>query len=204
VKGDATFLTPVDDNAVYRRRCGSMRRDHVRRARPLFQTVDFTLAELIAFVQANRTCAYCGCVLTASTFSLDHAFPISRKADFRLANLRVCCEICQERKGALNSEEYRELLRLISTWAPVAGTDVLRRLRAGGAQLAYTEVTRVLPATSRKSRAACSMACGAIEACGRSPYGSSHHEERTGKTVVASVYKRRLRSKLDFGPSVPE
>jgi hypothetical protein len=58
-----------------------MRRDHVRRARPLFQTIDYSLAELIAFVQANRTCAYCGCVLTAGTFSLDHANPISRKAD---------------------------------------------------------------------------------------------------------------------------
>jgi 5-methylcytosine-specific restriction endonuclease McrA len=130
-----------------------MRRDHVRRARPLFQTVDYSLDELIAFVKAHSTCAYCGCVLTAGTFSLDHASPISRKADFRLSNHRTACVICQERKADLTEDEYRQILNLISGWPPAAGTSVLRRSRAGGAQLAY---------------------------------------------------KRRLRSKLDFGPSVPE
>jgi 5-methylcytosine-specific restriction endonuclease McrA len=119
-----------------------MRRDHVRRARPLFQAVDYSLAELIAFVKAHRTCAYCGCVLTAGSFSLDHASPISRKADFGLANLRVCCVVCQERKGPLTEAEYRQLLQLIATWPPVAGTDVFRRLRAGAAQLAYKRRSR--------------------------------------------------------------
>jgi hypothetical protein len=112
--------------------------DHRRRAAKLYQRVDYTGAELVELVKANPVCAYCGCVLTASTFSLDHAVPISRRADFGISGLRVVCRQCQERKGSLAEDEYRQLLALIATWPPAAGVDVFRRLRAGAIRYAGT------------------------------------------------------------------
>jgi 5-methylcytosine-specific restriction endonuclease McrA len=145
MKNIPSALAPVDDNAIYRRRCSGMLRAHRQRARALYQTVDYSLAQLVDFVKANRTCTYCGGVLTAgepNPFSLDHAIPTSVKADFRLSNLRTACVVCQERKGDFTEEEYRDILNLASRWRPAAGTSLLRRLRAGGAQLGYKRRSR--------------------------------------------------------------
>jgi hypothetical protein len=90
------------------------------------------LDALVQLVKDSPTCAYCGCVLTPETFSLDHKMPTCRRADYSLGALAVCCLPCQQRKGLLSSDEFRQVLALIATWPPRAGSDLLARLRAGG------------------------------------------------------------------------
>lgn len=125
---------PVSADAVLRRRCRKMLSDHRRRAARDFQTIGYTVADLIRLVTDHPACAYCGCLLTPGTFSLDHAVPTSRRPDYSLGNLQVVCILDQERKGLLTAEEYKELLALVSTWPPRAGCDLLDRLRSGGAR----------------------------------------------------------------------
>jgi hypothetical protein len=62
----------------------------------------------------------------------DHRTPTSRVVDYRLGNVACCCTVCNEAKGLLTADEFSQLLALLRTWHPRAGSDVLARLRAGG------------------------------------------------------------------------
>lgn len=65
-------------------------------------------------------------------FACDHVQPTSRGGLFRLANLCVCCQRCNEIKGLLTADEFAALLALMRAWPERARADVLRRLWAGG------------------------------------------------------------------------
>jgi hypothetical protein len=134
-------------DAIIQRRCRQMRSDHRRRAHADHQHDDVPpLDALVQLVKDHPTCAYCGCVLTPETFSIDHQMPTCRRADYSLGNLVVACRFCQERKGLLSAEEFRGLLSRIATWAPRAGSDLLGRLRAGGGAR-YAKARAARPAT---------------------------------------------------------
>jgi hypothetical protein len=122
-----------------------MLNDHRRRAASDFQAIDYTVEDLAQLVTGHPACAYCGCLMTPGTFSLDHAVPTSRRPDYSLSNLRPACILCQERKGCLTADEYKELLTLISTWPPRAGSDLLARLRTGTAR--YSKSRQQRPAS---------------------------------------------------------
>jgi 5-methylcytosine-specific restriction endonuclease McrA len=126
------------EQAALRRRCRAALYEHRRRARADRQVVRYGLRDLEDLARDNPTCAYCGCLLSAATLSFDHATPTSRAADYTLGNLAVCCGRCNEAKGLLTAEEFRQLLVLLRTWHPRAGADVLGRLRAGGRRYAVS------------------------------------------------------------------
>jgi 5-methylcytosine-specific restriction endonuclease McrA len=130
----STSTPPVDP--ALRRRCRQALADHRRRAARDFQALDYALADLEDLVRRSPCCCYCGCPLSPATFALDHATPTARGGRHALGNLLVCCEVDNQRKGILTADEYRALWRLLSTWHPRAGADVLRRLRAGGRRYA--------------------------------------------------------------------
>jgi hypothetical protein len=120
-----------DGDAALERRCKTALANHRRRARRDRQVLDYDLAELLNLARNSPTCSYCGCLLTAGTFTFDHAVPTCRWADYSLGNLAVCCLLCQERKGLLTADEYRQLLALVHSWHPRAGADLLGWLRHG-------------------------------------------------------------------------
>ena len=105
--------------------------DHRTRARKDGAEIDYTLRDLRELLASSPCCAYCG-MPVAWDASIDHKTPTSRGGKHCRANLVVCCRACQERKGLLSAEEFRQLLALIGSWAPRAGSDLLARLRAGG------------------------------------------------------------------------
>jgi hypothetical protein len=122
-------------DVAIRRRCRQMRSDQRRHAHADHQHDEVPpLDALVQLVKDHPTCVYCGCVLTAETFSIDHKTPTCRRADYSLSNLAVACLSCQQRKGLLTAEEFRQLLALVGTWPPRPGSDLLARLRAGGAK----------------------------------------------------------------------
>ncbi len=75
-------------------------------------------------------CYYCASVLMPDA-QIDHKTPLSRGGIYVLENLALCCKTCNQCKGMLTDLEFHALLSLLQTWAPVAGHDVLRRLRSG-------------------------------------------------------------------------
>jgi 5-methylcytosine-specific restriction endonuclease McrA len=114
-----------------RRACSVALAHHRARAKADHQCLDYGLAELERLARRSPLCAYCRCPLTGGTLSFDHATPTSRAADYRLANVVCCCPRCNALKGRLKAEEFAGLLRLIATWPPAAGSDLLARVLAG-------------------------------------------------------------------------
>jgi 5-methylcytosine-specific restriction endonuclease McrA len=130
---DLAALSATSTEASLLRRCRAALAEHRRRARRDHQgALSYGLADLEALARAAPRCAYCGALLDAATFTFDHARPLARVADYSLANLVVCCRLCNEQKGLLTGAEFRQLLALLRTWHPRAGADLLARLRAGG------------------------------------------------------------------------
>ena len=65
----------------------------------------------------NPHCYYCGATVSEDTSTLDHKQPLSRGGTNKRKNLVLCCQPCNQDKGALTVEEYRQKL---------AGTDPAR------------------------------------------------------------------------------
>jgi 5-methylcytosine-specific restriction endonuclease McrA len=128
-----TPLALAPDEAALRRRCRAALREQRRRSRTDHQpALGYTLADLERLARSQSCCSYCGVPLDAGTFAFDHRVPTSRGGRHAVWNLAVCCQVCNERKGCLTEGEYRQLLALLRTWHPKAGSDVLARLRSGG------------------------------------------------------------------------
>lgn len=120
---------------IVQQRCKSIYYDQKRRAARVFQQLDYghaQLTELVKHALRQVVCRYCGGCLTELNFSVDHDRAVSRSADFRLANLVVVCQRCNQVKGSLYGEEFERLLAVIHQLPPAAQNDVLTRLRAGG------------------------------------------------------------------------
>jgi 5-methylcytosine-specific restriction endonuclease McrA len=127
-------LHSAEDLATLRRRCKASLDAHRRRAAADHQELNYTAADLQALVTAADVvhCAYCGGLLDVPDWVFDHAVPPCRSGTYRLANLRLACRSCNESKGLLTADEFRELLQLLSGWHPRARADLLARLKAGG------------------------------------------------------------------------
>jgi len=116
------------------RRTANIHRHQAERARKAGHELDYTLAELRAWVSQNlhARCPYCGQELKAANISVDHEVPTSRDGAWTAANIRFICVRCNQIKGALTAKEFSELTTLLHTWPSEAAACVLRRLRAGG------------------------------------------------------------------------
>ena len=74
-------------------------------------------------------CEYCDCKLNKTNFSVDHKIPLSHGGDTSDVNLAYCCNHCNSAKGEMLDTEYKELIKMVSTWKD-KGEYVLRKLRA--------------------------------------------------------------------------
>jgi 5-methylcytosine-specific restriction endonuclease McrA len=116
--------------------------DHRTRARKDGVEIRYSLHDIKRLLLDHSLCEYCRAVLSFQA-SLDHRTPISQGGRHELANLAVVCIPCQERKGLLLEDEYRQLLALVATWRPRSSSDLMARLRAGGgARYAKSPVRR--------------------------------------------------------------
>jgi 5-methylcytosine-specific restriction endonuclease McrA len=119
-----------------RRRCRQALADQHKRARVDGQEIDYDLGALLDLVHATSACPYCGNLIPAGALTFDHRMPTPRGGVHQLANLTACCVPCNLAKGCLTSEEFRQLRAVLRTMHPRAFTDVLARLRSGGARYA--------------------------------------------------------------------
>jgi 5-methylcytosine-specific restriction endonuclease McrA len=107
-----------------------------RRAAELGLPVEYTVDALRGFVEAALvagTCCYCSGRLTLSRLAVDHALPVSRNGQFTFANLRVCCQSCNWRKGKMTAEEFEQLSTFVTGRFPSdVVADIWRRLVVGG------------------------------------------------------------------------
>lgn len=55
-------------------------------------------------------CAYCGKETTLQRATLDHYLPRALGGGMRQENLRLCCRVCQRKKGCLHPDEWNEVL----------------------------------------------------------------------------------------------
>lgn len=115
-----------------RRACSAALSHHRARAKKDMQCLDYGLADLERLARRTVACPYCGAVLNPGGISFDHRTPLSRRADYRLANVAVCCPPCNCSKGCMSADEYLAMLALLKTFHPAAWGDVLGRLRGGG------------------------------------------------------------------------
>lgn len=120
---------------LFTARTANIYRHQRERAAKAGVTLDYDLAALrdLATTALSRCgCVYCGISLTVKTLSIDHRTSIARGGAHVLANLAVCCEICNQAKGQMTDCEYIVLLDVLSRWPTAARRDAMRRLRAGG------------------------------------------------------------------------
>jgi 5-methylcytosine-specific restriction endonuclease McrA len=130
--------------------------DHRSRAKRDGVCLNYTLDDLRRLLAEHPLCEYCRTPLSFEA-SLDHRQPIAQGGRHELQNLAVVCLACQERKGLLLEEEYRELLTVAGTWRPRSSSDLLARLRAGGGAR-YGKKTTPAPPTSAAERVALAKA----------------------------------------------
>ena len=55
-------------------------------------------------------CAYCGCTLTFSNISVDHATPITRHGTHHVSNFHLTCIDCNYLKGTRTEAEFRAFI----------------------------------------------------------------------------------------------
>jgi hypothetical protein len=116
-----------------------------RQARGAGQLLRFDVHDLRGLVEKRleeSVCPYCQGQLTPADFALDYKNPIARGGKFTFKNLQVCCADCQLLKGALDAQEYVELLRLAASWARPVQKYFLARWRIG-ADLVPVNLPRV-------------------------------------------------------------
>lgn len=76
------------------------------------------------------TCYYTGAKVDIFKCHIDHKQPLNRGGTNELSNLCITDPKVNSSKGAMNEEEFKELLELVSDW-PDEGEYLLSRLRMG-------------------------------------------------------------------------
>lgn len=110
------------------------------RAAELYMKVPFTKEEFrlwlaLAFGNDGEArCEYSGEMILVENFSVDHRRPISRGGCFTLGNLALCSEKQNLRKGNMTKEEYTELTKHVSRYAPEVQAAIWRKLEVGDVQ----------------------------------------------------------------------
>lgn len=107
---------------------GSLRsRSRTSQERNLVPQVDVIISWM---KQQPLVCCYSGVSLTILTASFDHKMPVVRGGANALDNLCLCTKGMNTAKGRMTDVEFRELLKLISTWED-NGKSLLGRLKQG-------------------------------------------------------------------------
>jgi predicted transcriptional regulator len=63
------------------------------------------------FHKTKGRCAFCGCMLSIDNFTIDHIRPTSKGGKTKFKNLLPACKKCNQEKGALTLDRYRQELK---------------------------------------------------------------------------------------------
>lgn len=122
------------------RRSGKIYDGMKARAEKVHLKMPFTLAEFRFWLEPQfdqdgaAKCEYSGEMILAEDFSVDHRRPISRGGCFTIGNLALCSEKQNLRKGNMTKEEYAELSKHVSRYAPEVQAAIWRKLEVGDVQ----------------------------------------------------------------------
>ena len=78
------------------------------------QTIEFTKVEFQRWLWntvglSAIPCYYCSTPVDILSLSLDHAIPRVAGGRFAIDNMRICCRKCNERKGQLTAEGFKDV-----------------------------------------------------------------------------------------------
>ncbi len=107
---------------------------HCSCARAAGKYVFYRLEDLRGVVETylrRGDCPYCSGLLKIDNLVVGHKVPSTRGGKYTLRNLCVSCRDCSVIKGALDEQEFRELLALISQWPRALQRHFCKQLRAG-------------------------------------------------------------------------
>lgn len=90
-----------------------------------------TRPELLVWLRGlgSPACGYCSVPLTPKNFAVDHRWPVSRGGTSAIFNLLPACRRCNETKGGMSEQEFRQLRALVTQWED-RGRGLLARLRS--------------------------------------------------------------------------
>ena len=114
---------------IVRFRCTTFKNNTKKRHESIPPMID----ELVSLVneQLPKGCYYTGDKITGATFGIDHKIPLSRGGTNDLSNLCVVTQPINKAKGNMTDIEFKQLIKLISTWED-KGVSMLTRLRLAG------------------------------------------------------------------------
>jgi hypothetical protein len=124
----------LKERALFLARSGEAFRALCDRARGLGKCLTYRLDDVRGLIEKHferGSCPYCRCPLTAAAFVLDHKLPLARGGKLTFKNLDVSCRRCHGLKGVLDSQEFRDLVALVSGWPKPVQRQFLSRLWAG-------------------------------------------------------------------------
>lgn len=123
----------LDSAAVFKKRSADMYGNHKKRAARDGIYLDYELDGLRELIHrsAEEPCPFCSCEITAHNFSADHKVPISRRGGHSITNLVICCLDCNLAKGPIEYYEWREVMKVVSTWPMPIRKHFIARLKAG-------------------------------------------------------------------------
>jgi 5-methylcytosine-specific restriction endonuclease McrA len=121
-------------HAIFMNRTEQIYQAQRRRALSAGQVLDYGPLDLRHYVfnnLGNHHCHYCRGPVAVESFCVDNRIPPDRGGSYAFHNLAIVCKDCQRAKGPLDHFEYRELISLLSTWAPPVRRNFIARLKAG-------------------------------------------------------------------------
>jgi 5-methylcytosine-specific restriction endonuclease McrA len=113
-----------------RRKLYDAYRSHERRSgnppRYSFQELEDWIATL------HMLCNYCGHRLDGNRpWVFDHYLPLARRPDAGVSNIVMACAACNEIKGDLTGEEFKDLMEVTGRWPDDVRLSFFARLRRG-------------------------------------------------------------------------
>ena len=96
------------------------KRDKLGRIYQVKRDIPFDVRELGDFVEdrlggieGHCRCEYCNAPLDLHTIVLDHRDPLEQGGSLALENVALCCERCNDEKGAMTKHGYMALKRFL-------------------------------------------------------------------------------------------
>lgn len=127
--------------ASFQKRSGQMYQGMKRRAKKVYVSLPFTLAEFREWlrdkfdVNGVARCEYSNELIAVENFSVDHRHPVSRSGSFDLLNLAICTEKHNLRKGNMTGREYEFFMtHVIGFYPPEVQAAIWRKLEVGDVQ----------------------------------------------------------------------
>lgn len=90
-----------------------------------------SVEQILAMMEANKVCRYCGKEIKPLDYSIDHRIPKANGGTNDISNLDLICIKCNKVKGNLTGEEFTKLMAFLKDY-PNIYEDLYKRLRMAG------------------------------------------------------------------------